>query len=378
MRAPVRSPRAPAPRALVAVLLLLLSSCVARARPKEPPEPRVAARLSDTFETFAMARAGEALHVLALSGGGQDGAFGAGVLSGWRSAGRPRFDVVTGISTGALLSTHAFLGEPRDDEALRVVYTNTRKADVLCERNPLAIPFGASVDDFTALRRLIDAVIDDRTIDRVAAASEGGRRLLLVGTANLDTGALVVWDLGALARARAYRRYRDVLFASSCPPLLAEPVFIDGAMHVDGGIAAHVFVPNPEEHLSKTELAAYRELAEKRSPGKGTRLSIHVVFNGVLGTAPDCVTNSAVSIGKRTVKIVLANAAVGSLWTIHGIAIHRGHDFRLTAIPERLRKEAEDYFAFDVASMRAFYDAGLDAGRRPEAWLTEPPAIKED
>src|SRR5436190_24220459 len=102
-------------RALVTLAAVLFAGCVSRARPKDPHEPPVPARLSDTFETFAMARAGDDLHLLALSGGGHDGAFGAGVLSGWRSAGRPRFDVVTGISTGALMSTHAFLGEPRDD-----------------------------------------------------------------------------------------------------------------------------------------------------------------------------------------------------------------------------------------------------------------------
>jgi hypothetical protein len=368
----------PVLRACLLLLAVAPAGCVSRRRPPDPHEPRVAARLSDTFETFAMARAGDDLHVLALSGGGQNGAFGAGVLAGWRSAGRPRFDLVTGISTGALLSTHVFLGSPEDDEVLRVVYTGTAKCDVRWERNPLALPLGSSAYDFRPLRRLIERVIDDRTIDRVAAASEGGRRLLLVGTANLDTGALVVWDMGALARARAYGRYRDVLFASASPPLLAEPVFLDGEMHVDGGIAAHVFVPNPEEHLGEAKLATYRALGEKRAPGKGTRFSVDVVFNGVLGTAPACVDNAAIPIGKRTVRIVLSNAAIGALWTLHGIAARRKHAFRLVAMPERFRKAAEDEFEFDVPSMRAFYEAGLEAGRRPETWLPDPPPIRED
>ncbi len=46
--------------------------------------------------------------ILAISGGGSRGAYGAGVLSGWIVAGRrPNFDVVTGISTGALIATFA-------------------------------------------------------------------------------------------------------------------------------------------------------------------------------------------------------------------------------------------------------------------------------
>src|SRR5436190_20102782 len=141
-------------RALVTLAALLFAACGSRARPKDPHEPPVPAHLSDTFETFAMARAGDDLHVLALSGGGQDGAFGAGVLAGWRSAGRPRFDMVTGISTGALMAGGAFLGEPQDDEALRVVYTTTPKSQILCERSPLALPFGASAFDFRPLRAL--------------------------------------------------------------------------------------------------------------------------------------------------------------------------------------------------------------------------------
>ena len=369
-----RGPRS----ALWATALVLLAGCVSRARPANPHAPHVPDRLAETYEAFAMARAGDDLQVLALSGGGQDGAFGAGVLAGWRGAGRPRFDVVTGISTGALMATSAFLGQPADDEALRVTYTQTPKVQILCPRSPLALPFGASAFDFRPLRRLIDRTLTDAVIDRVATASEGGRRLLVVGTANLDSGALVVWDLGALARAHAYARYRDVLFASSSPPLLAEPVFLDGEMHVDGGIASIVFVPNPEELLAAPRLAAYRALAKSRHPTQAGRLFVHVVFNGVLGTGPDCVSNSALSIGKRSVTIALADAAIGALWTLHGMAAHRGHDFRLTALPERFRKRAEDYFAFDLDSMRLFYDAGLEAGRHPESWLTEPPSIDQD
>ncbi len=365
--------------ALVFTMAVLGAGCASRPRPTgDALAPTAAGRLDGSFDTFLTARAGDELHVLALSGGGQNGAFGAGVLKGWRSAGRPRFDVVTGISTGALQASHAFLDTPADDDAIGRAYTESSSRDILCPRSPIAVVFGASVNDFSPLRRFLDRLFDDATIDRVAAASEGGRRLLLVGTTNLDSGKLAVWDLGALARARHYRRYRDVIFASASPPLLAEPVFLDGNMHTDGSVISQVFVPNPEERLSAARLAAYKALAEQRSPGKGTRLTVDVIVNGLLGNRAKRVPHGAIPIGGRTVDIGLTSAENGSLWYVHGLAARRHAAFHVIAIPETSRAEAEDAFAFDAASMRALLAVGVELGRHPENWMTEPPAIGED
>lgn len=366
--------------ALVLAVALLAVGCATRPRPA-PPAPQAATaegRLNGTFDRFLLARAGEELHVLALSGGGQDGAFGAGVLAGWRAAGRPRFDVVTGISTGALQATHAFLDSPADDDVIGRAYTDSSARDIMCPRSPVAVLFGASINDFTPLRRFLDRLFDDATIDRVAAASEGGRRLLLVGTTNLDSGKLSVWDLGELARARDYVRYREVIFASSSPPLLAEPVYLDGSMHTDGSVISQVFVPNPEEYLTPARLAEVRALAERRSPGRGTRLTVDVIVNGLLGNRPRTIPHGAIPIGKRTVDIGLTSAANGSLWYVHGLAASRHAAFRMIAIPEADRAIAEDTFAFDTASMRALHALGVRLGRDPASWATQPPAIDED
>ncbi len=51
------------------------------------------------------------LELLGISGGGENGAFGAGLLNGWTERGdRPEFFLVTGISTGALSAPFAFPG----------------------------------------------------------------------------------------------------------------------------------------------------------------------------------------------------------------------------------------------------------------------------
>jgi len=357
---------------------LLGVGCATRPRPTGSARPAAAGRLDDTFDTFLTARAGDELHVLALSGGGQNGAFGAGVLEGWRSAGRPRFDVVTGISTGALQATHAFLDTPADDVALGRAYTQSSSRDIYCPRAPVAVVFGAALNDFTPLRHFISRLIDDATIDRVAVASAGSRRLLLVGTTNLDSGKLAIWDLGDLARTRNYRRYREVIFASASPPIFAEPVFLDGNMHTDGSVISQIFVPNPEEHLTPQKLASYRALAEARSPGKGTRLTVDVIVNGLLSNRPKRIAHGAIPIGERTVDIGLTSAAIGSLWYVHGLATSRHAPFRLVAIPEARRAAAEDSLAFDAAWMRTLHAAGVELGRAPASWMTTPPAIDED
>jgi hypothetical protein len=330
------------------------------------------------FDTFARARIRDDLTVLVLSGGGQNGAFGAGVLRGWRSAGRPRFDVVSGISTGALQASHAFIDTPDADDALERVYTRVRRHDVFCIRPVPSIPFEASIADFTPLRRLLEQVIDDPTIDRVAAASEGGRRLLLVGTANLDSGRMAVWDLGAIARRRDYATYRTILLAAASPPVAAEPVSIGGELHTDGSLLGNVFVPDAETHLGSEALDRYRLAARGEGAAGDPARRYYVVYNGLLGVAPQRVDLGLLAITSRALDLLTSTAGHGSIWYLYGLAQKRGHEFRYVRIPEHLGPQAEDPLAFDPARMRALYDAGVVAGRDPSAWPSEPPRLLED
>ena len=74
---------------------------------------------------------GKEYHYLALSGGGANGAFGAVMMVGWSAAGtRPTFTLVTGISTGALMSTFVFLG-PAYDQQLKEMYTTYSTKDLV-------------------------------------------------------------------------------------------------------------------------------------------------------------------------------------------------------------------------------------------------------
>src|ERR1700734_752520 len=174
-------------------------------------------------------RAGQPVNILALSGGGADGAFGAGALVGLtRSALRPEFSVVTGVSTGALIAPYAFLG-PDWDEELVEVYTSGRAEHLLHSRG-LGALFGSSMYSGTPLKQLVDRYATDALIQAVAREASTGR-LLLVATTDVSSGEPVIWDLGAIAMnggAGARALFRDVLVASASVPGLFPPVVIRG------------------------------------------------------------------------------------------------------------------------------------------------------
>ncbi|HVG94184.1 MAG TPA: patatin-like phospholipase family protein [Planctomycetota bacterium] len=360
--------------AAVLLVSVLSVACVNRPRVSLDTRAPTAAEAKAGMDTFVRGRAAGAVNVLALSGGGQNGAFGAGVLRGWRDAGRPRFDVVTGISTGALQASHAFIDTPEADAELERVLTGVRQHDIFCVRPVPSIPFETSVADFAPLARLLGRVLDDATIDRVAAASEGGRRLLLVGTANLDSGRMAVWDLGAIARRRDYATYRAILLAAASPPVAAEPVSLGGELHADGTLLGNVFVPDTE---AREEAKGAVEGPEGAGIGVARR-RYYVVYNSLLDPGPEHVELGLLGIASRSLGLLTTTAGHGSLWYLYGVAHKRGHEFRYVRIPERLRREADDPLAFDPARMRALYDAGVLAGRDPASWGTEPPPMMQD
>src|SRR5262245_15085295 len=184
-------------------------------------------------------------HFLAISGGGDDGAFGAGLLAGWSDRGnRPEFDVVTGVSTGALSAPFAFLGRAYDPQ-LKAVYTESSAGDIFEKRAPL---FGAiagdALTDNAPLRSMISRRLDETMVRRIAEEYKKGR-LLFILTTNLDQGRPVIWNIGAIASSndpKARELIVEVLLASTSIPVVFPPVMLDVTiggeryqeMHVDG------------------------------------------------------------------------------------------------------------------------------------------------
>jgi hypothetical protein len=213
---------------------------------------------------------------LAMSGGGADGAFAAGLLNGWTQSGkRPEFSVVTGVSIGALLAPYAFLG-PKYDEDMRQSIVSITGADIFEDR-----PTQESFLDTWPLRRFLEKRVTPELVANIAAEHRKGRRLLVV-TTNADAGRRVVWDMGAIAEKgdeAAVKLFREVLLASSAIPGFFTPVLIDveangkkfQELHIDGSVTSPFFVgpeallePGSDLKLPATEL--YIVLNGRMSP----------------------------------------------------------------------------------------------------------------
>lgn len=311
------------------------------------------------------------VETLALSGGGSDGAFGAGLLAGWTERGdRPEFEIVTGVSAGAIIAPFAYLG-PRYDEALRIIWTEYGTSELVTAQILPGLLGGSSLVDTSKLQSLVAHYVDRKLLRDVAAEYRRGR-LLFVLTTNLDAQRPVVWNLGALAASghpEALELFRKVILASAAipgafPPV-SIPVTVDGKrydeLHVDGGTTREVFV-SPVQVPIKAFDVLYRKPPIRR---------IYIVKNGKLGPEPEVVKPQTLSIAARAIYTLIKNQNLGELYAIYRRARDAGADYNLIAVPRTFDGKAKELF--DPAYQQALYDAGLAAGRAGGPWMKAPP-----
>ena len=305
---------------------------------------------------------GRALNVLSLSGGGQNGAFGAGLLIGWRESGqRPEFDIVGGVSTGALLATHALLGTPADDAQLEEMYTQITKKDVYDERGIFSLAFGAdSLADTTPLQALIAKYITAETLKRVAAAYDENR-FVVVGTTNIDYGQTWVWNMSRIAKDGNLELYRKVLLASASFPIVFPPVEIDGHLFVDGAARSNVVI-------------AGLGGSERPPPPLYGRGNVYLIDNGMLQSPPEALRRALGPVAATTVSVMMDQSMLTAMTRSYFGAKFLGYNFKMVAIPDNV-DVGDDPLAFDPKQMRAAFDAGRALGKQPDHWLTVPPNL---
>jgi predicted acylesterase/phospholipase RssA len=308
-------------------------------------------------------------YFLAISGGGDNGAYGAGFLNGWTAAGtRPEFKVVTGISTGALIAPFAFLG-PKYDYVLRQVYTNTSQKDIFKKRGIVKGILGDAMADSRPLANTISTYVNRQLLDEIAAEYAKGR-LLLVGTANLDSLEPVIWNMTAIAASKdpnATTLFSNVLLASASIPGAFPPVMIDvnvgGAhyqeMHADGGTMAQVFLYPPSLRIAD---------APKR-----TRV-LYIIRNARLDADWASVERRTFSIATRAIASLTRTQGIGDLYRIYATAQRDGIDFNLTYIPPTFNVPHVE--EFDTSYMRALYDVGATAANYQYPWKKYPPGFE--
>lgn len=312
---------------------------------------------------------------LAISGGSDNGAFGAGLLIGWTESGtRPSFKLVTGISTGALIAPFAFLG-PAYDPQLRAVYTAIGPEDVYVQRwLPRAI-FTDALTDTDPLFHLISRYADQQMLDAIGREYIKGR-LLLIGTTNLDVQRPVIWNIGAIAASRqpgALTLFRKILLASASVPALFPPVMIDveaagrhyQEMHVDGGAVAQTFLIPVQ--VSQSVNLRNSQFARQRTA--------YVIRNARLDPEWASVDRRLMSVTGRAISTMIHYSGYNDVVRIYFASQRDGIDYNLAFIGDDFVFPHKKNF--DTSYMRALFDYGYAEGRGGSAWHKAPPILAE-
>lgn len=364
---------------LLVLLSVGLSACGTIQRPDGPiriadgallpaQDPRI--RSSDAERVTALTEEvggrfarDQHVSILALSGGGANGAYGAGVLVGWTDRGeRPQFDIVTGVSTGALAAPFAFVGPDWDDE-LEQAYTNGGASNLLSWRS-FAIFLSPSLFSNSVLRKLVDDNVTPELLQAVAREHARGRRLL-VATTDLDNQESVIWDMGLLASQgdeNSIELFKEVLVASASIPGVFPPVLIAGLqddnsvtmeMHVDGGVNTP-FLAIPEPLLLWTD-----------PDGSSAGSTLYVIVNGQVGRDEGITRGRITDIMIRTYDSMTKASLRAHLAATTAFARRNHMALSLSAIPDNVEASS---VRFDQKTMSALFELGRERTRNGEAW----------
>lgn len=332
-------------------------------------------------EADVLAEAGKPVDVLplanmlAVSGGGDAGAFAAGLIAGWTTHGtRPMFKVVTGISAGALVAPFAFLG-PQYDGVIRYVTNAIGPKDIFHSRSLLTRLASDGIADSKPLSRLIAKYVTEEILAQIAAEYAKGR-ILLIGTTDLDSGRPVTWNMGAIAESRApgaLALFRNIMIASMSIPGAVSPVMIDvevdgqqfHEMHVDGGVITQVFLYPPSLLVGLN-----------RDPGAPVRLerNFYVIRNGTLEPQWSGTKRRTLSIGGRAISALIQTQGISDLERIYRMAQQDGADFNLAYIGADF--DVTHLQKFDGEYMKRLFDYAFVLSAKGYPWHKTPDSEK--
>lgn len=311
---------------------------------------------------------------LAVSGGGDNGAFGAGLLVGWTKAGtRPEFKYVTGVSTGALIAPLAFMGPEYDDD-LRRAYTEISQKDVMRKRWITAAIFNDGMADNKPLFELVSTFVTPDLLARIGKEYRKGR-LLFIGTTDLDSQRPVIWNMTAIAASGqpgSLDLFRKILVASAAIPGVFPPVMIeveaDGKtyqeMHVDGGTVAQVFLYPAAINIG--ELSARY--------GAGRQRIAYIIRNAQMKPDWSNVERRTTSIAGRAVGSLLTMQGIGDLYRLYLTTQRDGVDYNLAIIGNDFDAPHPDQF--DRGYMNALFNYGYQKAVNGYKWEKYPPGYR--
>lgn len=312
---------------------------------------------------------------LALSGGGDDGAFGAGLLVGWSQQGsRPVFNLVTGISTGALIAPFAYLGKEYDP-VLKEVYTNINPQDIYIERGILSAIFSDGLADSAPLYELISKYVDQNLLKRIAYEYNTNGRWLLIGTTNIDAGIPIIWNMGKIASIgtpESLELFRRILLASASIPGAFSPVMFDflvgdqafQEMHVDGGASTQVFLYPASAGMKAKELKMKRR----------SNRQAYIIRNSRLDPRWSETQRRTLNVAARAISQLIQTQGIGDLYRLYNVTQNDNVGFNLAYIGSDFNEPHAT--EFDAKYMNALFNYGYEHAIRGYAWSKYPPGFK--
>ncbi|MCG7588638.1 patatin-like phospholipase family protein [Photobacterium sp. OFAV2-7] len=313
------------------------------------------------------------VNFLVISGGGDHGAFGAGLLNGWTIAGnRPEFKIVTGVSTGALIAPFAFLGSAYDAR-LKKLYTTLSPEDIIRKRSILSAITSDAMADNSPLWQLIEKEVDESLLKAIAAEHEKGR-ILLVSTVDLDARHSVIWNLTKIAASgdpKALNLFRSIMIASAAIPGAFPPVMIDveanggsyQEMHVDGGTMSQLFIYPPRLHVKEQSVKGH--VVRDRYA--------YIIRIAKLTPQWASVERQTMSIAERAISSLIQTQGIGDLYRVYLITQRDGVDYNLAYVPENFNAPHRE--EFDTEYMRALFQVGYDMAVKGYPWSKTPPGF---
>ena len=309
----------------------------------------------------------------AVSGGGDNGAFGAGLILGWTESGtRPDFKIVTGVSTGALIAPFAFLG-PDYDSGLRDVYTTIDPTRVYVKRGLTAALFDDAMASTAPLSQLIAHYADEKMFAAIAREYRKGR-LLLIGTTHLDAQRPVIWNIGAIAASghpEGLELFRKILRASAAIPGAFEPVMVDieidgqkyQEMHVDGGAIAQLFLYPPSISMASKGVSARERHA-------------YIIRNARLDPDYGSSERRTISIAGRAINTMLAASGYNDVLRTYFVTQRDHVQYSLAYIGADF-VSAPKTGEFDPVYMRALFAYGYRQAKEGRSWHKTPPGLDD-
>ncbi len=312
------------------------------------------------------------LDILTLTGGGSRGAFGTGFLVGWRDRGdMPTFDIVTGISTGAVMAPFIFLGGDELKKA-EYFYTKMNTEDVF-ERSWLNFFGYGHIMNAKPLQKLFRQNFDKAFLEKVALEHRKGRRLY-IGTTNIDTGQLIVWDMGAIAsssRSDKYERFSDIIYASTALPVYLPPQYmkvdVEGEayyqMHVDGGIYSQVFMIGLLVNWGEV-------LNFKANDNKNFDATLYTVANRKYRQRDiyKPIEQAPFSIIEAYVLTEMDLLFDRSIYRLYTSCMQKGIKFKMATIPEKMEEIIIEPTEFNPKKMIKLFNVGYNLGRHDFKW----------